>query len=100
MNNPTRRFTAHFEGCWSPASEVFPIQNYEGVLVGGFTIIDGPVWKCFIASRGYGECLAIGTGARLWVTPDVDLRLGTQKLVLSLVKINEHSKEVNLEEEE
>lgn len=98
--NTTRTFTTFFDHLWSPAFEVFPIENAEGVLVGGYTVIDGPVWKCFIATRGYGESLAIGSpNSKLYVTPDIGPTGRTEKLTLSLVKISEESKLVNLEEE-
>lgn len=95
MNNPTVSFTTYFEGRWSAAYEVFPIMNGRSELVGGFTVIDGPVWKCFIATRGYIESLNLGNSP-VWITPEGE---GGEisKLYLTLTKFNDQSKEIHLE---
>lgn len=95
----TRSFTTFFNGWWSPANETFPIMNSRGELVGAFLVIEGPVWKCFIAARGYTESLAIDGGQPLWVTPRESGGGCTECLTLSLTKINEDSREILLEEE-
>jgi hypothetical protein len=95
----TRSFTTFFNGYWSPANESFPILNQRGELVGGFVVIEGPVWKCFIASRGYAESIAIGTGQALWVTPRNSGGNCVEAITLSLEKINDDSREIMLEDD-
>ncbi len=95
--NKVVRFTTFFDG-WSPAFEVFPIMNAEGILVGGFTVIDGPVWKCFVASRGYSESLRLMDG-NLYVHPVRDSSGAIVKLVLSAYKEDQESRQIKPEDE-
>jgi hypothetical protein len=95
-DNFQRRFTVAFEG-WTPAFEVFPIENADGTLIGGFLVIDGPVWKCFISRVGYPESLTLEDSENPpWITPLRAEDSSIVKLVVSNVKTSEESKRIRL----
>ena len=92
------RFATFFDG-WSPSQEVFPITTFlEQKLVGGFLVIEGPVWKCFIARIGYSESITIAAGW-CYLTPKVDTDGSIISLVLSSFSLDSTSKKVAIEEE-
>jgi len=94
--NFQRRFTVAFEG-WTPAFEVFPIENVEGILIGGFLVIEGPIWKCFVSRVGYPESLTLeDSDDPPWVTPTRADDNSIVKLVVSSIKMNEESKRIRL----
>jgi len=92
--NSVYHFDVILEG-WSPAGEVFPVVNENSDLVGGFTVSDGPIWKCFVSARGYPESLAITSGNPFYVTPITESG-AIVELRLSMIKINEESKLVTV----
>jgi hypothetical protein len=95
-----KKFTTVFEG-WSPAHEVFPILNAEKVLIGGFLVIEGPVWKCFISARGYPESLMLEDPDNApWVTPIRNSDGAIDQLLVSTIKMNDESKRIYTTENE
>ena len=93
-----KKFTTVFEG-WSPANEVFPIVNAEKVLIGGFLVIEGPVWKCFVSSRGYPESLSLeDPSSPPWITPIRGSDDSIIQLMVSTIKINDESKRIYIKE--
>ena len=98
MMGPVRilKFAVSFPS-WSPAFEVFPIFNVERVLVGGFTVGDGPVWNCFVSGKGYPESLYLEEG-RCYVTPCSAEDGSIDELIISIKKINDQSIRFTAEE--
>jgi len=98
------RFTVAFEGRWSPANEVFPIETEDGQLVGSFVLVEGPAWKCFLSGVGYVESLFLGSETPPYITPFMVEgptrfdRNGVEKLIVSTKSLNEESKRINVEE--
>ena len=98
MKSNVLKFTTFFEG-WSPAFEVFPIIANSDLnqIVGGFTVIEGPVWKCFIARTGYQESILV-TENKGYATPQRDVTGAITTILLSDWAINEESKIVIINE--
>jgi hypothetical protein len=104
-NSRIYRFMVAFEGRWSPANEVFPIETAEGQLVGSFVIVEGPAWKCFLSGIGYAESLFLGSDTPPYITPVIteghptEVTSGAvEKLVVSAKAINDESKRISVEE--
>jgi hypothetical protein len=94
--NSTVRFTVVFEG-WTPAFEVFPVENSDGLLVGGFLVIEGPIWKCFVSRSGYPESLFLNDSDNPpWITPVRETDDSIIKLIISNIKMNDESKRLHI----
>ncbi len=94
-SDATVKFAVGFDG-WTPAFEVFPIVNSDNLVVGGFLVIEGPVWKCFVAKHGYPESLSLGDNDNPpWITPVRAADDSIVKLVVSSVKTSEESKKIH-----
>lgn len=91
------RFTLGFEG-WSPAFEAFPIVNAEDIIIGGFTVVEGPTWNCWISGKGYPESLFLSDG-KCFVTPSRGEDGSIDKLIVSIGKISDESRYFNPEED-
>jgi len=90
----TKKFVVAFDG-WTPAFEVFPVVNSDGLVIGGFLVIDGPVWKCFVGRTGYPESLSLDDSDNPpWITPVRAEDDSIVKLVVSNVKTNDESKRI------
>jgi hypothetical protein len=90
------KFTTFFEG-WTPAYEVFPVVNNSNLLLGGFTVLDGGVFKGFISVTG-PESMAAANGS-LYATPSRDESGAITLITISDMKLTEESRLITIEEE-
>lgn len=90
------RFTTVFLGEWSPANEVFPIiSNLYQTVIGGFLVVEGPAWKCFMSRTGYTESMSVSDG-QFYLTPKKASDGSIIALIVSDMAINTDSKLVDI----
>lgn len=94
------RFTVPLDG-WSAEYEIIPIKSHaSNGVIGGATIMPGPVWACFIAKSGYYESLGLSMGDKTFITPVLSDKDGSIiELTLSSFTLGDYTKPVTLQEE-